>query len=275
VLLLPGPPRELTPMMDRFAREVLGLRVGDERLHRRVIKVTGRTESHVEELTRRVYTRWTEGAPPVWTTILSTPGQIELHLSVRTADEATARDRLAACEDEIAAVLGPYIFSTDGRELEQVVGDLLRERGLTVAVAESCTGGLLMSRLTDVPGSSAYLLAGVVAYGNRSKVELVGVPESLIAEHGAVSEPVARAMAAGARARGCAEIGVGVTGIAGPSGATVGKPVGTVCLAVVGPEGSGVARTLLFPGGRSVVKFQAAQAALDQLRRTILGTDRS
>src|SRR5262249_10822289 len=138
-----------------------------------------------------------------------------------------------------------------------------------VAVAESCTGGLLASRLTDVPGSSDYVERGVVCYSNRSKVELTGVPEDLIVQHGAVSEPVAPAMAAGIRTRSQVDVGMGVTGIAGPSGGTAEKPVGTVAVAVLAGSEERV-RTFQFIGGREQVKFQAAQAALNMLRLILL-----
>ena len=134
--------------------------------------------------------------------------------------------------EELRAVLGAAVYSVDGRNLEAVVGDLLREKRFTIAVAESCTGGLLTSRLTDVPGSSAYVERSFVCYSNRSKVELLGVTEALLAEHGAVSEPVAQAMAVGARTRAGTDVGIGITGIAGPDGGTPDKPVGTVAIAV-------------------------------------------
>jgi PncC family amidohydrolase len=153
----------------------------------------------------------------------------------------------------------------DGRSLEAVVGDLLRERKLTVAAAESCTGGLLTSRLTDVPGSSDYVERGVVCYSNRAKTELAGVPEALIAAHGAVSEPVARAMAEGIRSRAGTNLGIGITGIAGPGGGTPEKPVGTVAVAVAADDEVRV-RTFQFIGGRDMVKFQAAQSALNMTR---------
>ena len=270
VLMLPGPPRELELMLAAFARDVLAPRAGAERLHRRVLRIAGRPESHVDELVQPIYARWRDADPPVETTILAAPGQIELHLTVRSADSAAAEARLARSIEEVSEALGPDIFSTDGRALEEVVGDLLRERGLRIAVGESCTGGLITSRLTDVAGSSAYVQAAIVAYSNQAKVDLLEVPEALFAEHGAVSEPVARAMAEGARARGRAEIGVGVTGIAGPSGGTPEKPVGTVAIAVVGPGPAVRVRTFTFPPGRAMVKSQAAQAALDQVRRAIL-----
>jgi nicotinamide-nucleotide amidase len=164
--------------------------------------------------------------------------------------------------------LGDDVYSTDGRALEQVVGDLLRQRGWQVATAESCTGGLVASRLTDVAGSSDYVDRGTVCYSNRAKTELLGVPEALIREHGAVSEPVGLAMAAGAREAAGVEIAVAITGIAGPGGGSAQKPVGTVVVAVAWPSGQRV-RTFRFPGGREEVKFQSSQAALDMLRRTL------
>lgn len=273
VLLLPGPPRELQPMLEAFLRDVLAARTDPRRFHRRVIKIAGWTESGVEEVAQPIYTRWRDLDPPVQTTILAAPGQVELHLTVADEDGARAASRLEAAIADVSAVLRPGVFSTDGRSLEEVVGRLLRDRGLTIAVGESCTGGLMTSRLTDVPGSSAYVLASVVSYGNRAKTELLEVPAQAIETHGAVSEPVAIAMATGARARAGADIGVGVTGIAGPGGATPGKPVGTVCLAVVPPDGVPRTRTRRFPGERAVVKQQASQAALDLVRRVLEGED--
>jgi nicotinamide-nucleotide amidase len=150
-----------------------------------------------------------------------------------------------------------------------VVGTILTDRKLTIGVAESCTGGLITSRLTDVPGSSRYVERGVVAYSNSSKVELLGVPEATLTAHGAVSEPVATAMAEGIRSRSKVDVGIGVTGIAGPDGGTPEKPVGTVAIAAVSPSASRV-RTFRFVGGREMVKFQASQAALDMVRRMLL-----
>ena len=166
-------------------------------------------------------------------------------------------------------MLGLDAFSRDGRTLEAVVGALLAVRGLRIAVAESCTGGLIASRLTDVPGSSRYVLSGVVAYANEEKTRLLGVPAGLIAEHGAVSEPVAVAMAEGARARAQTEVGIAVTGIAGPDGGTPEKPVGTVAMAAALPQ-STTSRLYRFVGDRELIKFQASQAALDLLRRMLL-----
>ena len=151
--------------------------------------------------------------------------------------------------------------------MEEVVGAMLRERGLTIAAAESCTGGLLMSRLTDIAGSSDYVLGGAVTYSNALKTTLAGVSPSLIETHGAVSEPVAVALAEGVRERTGASLGLGITGIAGPGGGTVEKPVGTVAIALTGKGLNSRVRTFSFFGGRPQVKFQATQAALDMVRR--------
>jgi nicotinamide-nucleotide amidase len=265
ILLMPGPPREMKPMLEAVIEERLAPKAGGYGLFRRVLKITGRAESDVDAHAQPVYGQWTACAIPISTTILAVLGQIELHLTARAASRAEADAVLEPAVKELVDVLGPSVYSVDGRSLEVVVGDLLRERQLTIAVAESCTGGLLMSRLTDVPGSSDYVERGVVCYSNRAKTELVGVPEALIAEHGAVSEAVARAMAEGIRARAQTNIGIGVTGIAGPGGGTPQKPVGTVAVAVVADDESRV-RTFQFIGDRAMVKFQAAQSALNMAR---------
>jgi nicotinamide-nucleotide amidase len=264
-VLLPGPPREMTPMLDAVIRDRLAPSAGGAGLFRRVLKITGRPESEVDSIAEPVYSKWTAHTVPIATTILAVLGQIELHLtaSAKVRDEA---DRaLDAAVGELQGVLGASVYSVDGRPLEAVVGGLLRERGLTIALAESCTGGLLASRLTDVPGSSDYVERGYICYSNRAKTELVGVPEALILEHGAVSEPVARAMAEGAAARAGTRVGIGVTGIAGPGGGTPDKPVGTVAIAVW-VDGRLTLRTLRLFGGREMIKFQAAQAAMNLLR---------
>ena len=270
IVLLPGPPREMTPMIETVVRDRLAERGGGHGLFRRVLKVTGRSESDVDTHAQPVYGRWTGAPIPIATTILAVMGQIELHLTARAKSRAEAEAALDVAAGELKAVLGQAVYSDDGRNLEAVVGDLLREKRFTVAVAESCTGGLLTSRLTDVPGSSAYVERGFMCYSNRSKVELLGVPETVLAEHGAVSEPVARAMAEGARARAGTNVGIGVTGIAGPDGGTPDKPVGTVAIAV-DVEGDARVRTFQCIGGREQVKFQASQAALNMVR-LMLGT---
>jgi nicotinamide-nucleotide amidase len=167
----------------------------------------------------------------------------------------------------LAQAVGPAVYAVDGRRLEEVVAAELDRRRLRLTVAESCTGGLLMGRLTDVPGSSAWLLGGVVAYDNRLKIDLLGVRPQLIEAHGAVSEPVAQAMAAGVRSRFGADLGVAITGIAGPSGGTAEKPVGTVVIAL--DAGVPMVRTFRFAGTRPMVRELSVAAALDMLRRAL------
>jgi nicotinamide-nucleotide amidase len=286
VALLPGPPREMRPMLQLLAAERFVSRSGGLRLHRRVLKIGGRGESRVEELVQPIYSQWLHLPRPIETTILATPGQIELHLTMRDNDAASANAALDRAVAQIDAVLGPDIFSTDGRQIEAVLGEMLASRGWRIALGESCTGGLATSRLTDVAGSSAYVEMSVVAYSNVAKIDLLGVPAALIEAHGAVSEPVAAAMAEGACRRAGVEVGVGITGIAGPTGGTEQKPVGTVCIAVTqmtpatqqpNPPHQPAqvqthVRTFRFLGGREMVKVFASFAALDMVRRVLNGT---
>lgn len=269
VLLLPGPPRELKPMMATLAEGALRERAGEMSLVRRVVRITGRSESHTDEAMQPLYAEWSGGHVPISATILASLGQIELHLSACCASRREAESALGRAVEQVQRVMGLHVYSTDGRGLEEVLGAMLVERTLTIAVAESCTGGLIASRLTDVPGSSRYVERGVVTYSNSSKTELLGVPAEMLAAHGAVSEPVASTMAEGIRTRARVDIGVGVTGVAGPDGGTPEKPVGMVCIAAASAAASRV-RTFRFVGGREMVKFQASQAALDMVRRMLL-----
>ena len=273
VLLLPGPPRELKPMLRAVIEGRLAERAGTMTLLRRVIRITGRTESHTDEVLQPLYAEWSHSRIPVAATILAALGQIELHLSVRADARDVADLALNRAVAQVEEVLGLDAYSSDGRALEQVVGDMLAERGWRIAVAESCTGGLITSRLTDVPGSSRYVDRSIVSYSNEAKVALLGVPDTLLAEHGAVSEPVALAMADGIRMRSGVDVGIGVTGIAGPGGGTPDKPVGMVCLAAVMGDTNRV-RTARFIGEREQIKFQAAQAALDMVRRMMVSEAR-
>jgi nicotinamide-nucleotide amidase len=272
IVLLPGPPREMKPMLEAVIRDRLMPNAGSAGLFRRTLKITGRAESDVDDVAQPVYSRWTTQPIPISTTILAVLGQIELHLTASASNREDADARLAEAVAELEAALGPSVYSTDGRGLETVVGQMLRERHLKISLAESCTGGLLASRLTDVPGSSDYVDRAVVCYSNEAKTELLGVPMELIHEHGAVSEPVARAMAEGVRERSRTNVGIGVTGIAGPGGGSEHKPVGTVSIAVVSDEATKV-RTFQFLGGRDMVKFQASQTAMNMLRLMLMRAD--
>ncbi len=268
IVLLPGPPRELRPMLEALVDGPLRERSAGAPLIRRVVKIAGRIESQTDEMLQPLYREWEQGTPRISATILAALGQLELHLWTRGSSAEEAAAALERAVGEARAVIGRDVFSTDGRSLEAVVGDLLAARGLRIALAESCTGGMLASRLTDVPGSSRYVSLGVVAYENEAKTSLLGVPAALIAEHGAVSEPVAVAMAEGARSRAAVDVGVGVTGIAGPGGGSPEKPVGTVAIAASTAAGTR-SRMFRFHGERDQVKFQASQAALDMVRRTL------
>jgi nicotinamide-nucleotide amidase len=270
VVLLPGPPRELKPMFETVIEDRLAELAGATRIFRRVLRVTGRSESYVEEQMQPLYGRWLKAGTKITTTILASLGQIELHLTAIAPSTEEGLQALEAAVAEVQHVLGPDLFSTEGETMQEVIGKLCRSRGLRIASAESCTGGLMMARLTEVPGSSAYVDRGVVVYSDQSKIDLLGVPAELIAKHGAVSEQVAEAMALGMARVAGTELAVGITGIAGPSGGTPEKPVGTVAIAAAWSR-NGVSDTRVrkfnFIGGRDMIRFQASQAAMDMLRR--------
>jgi nicotinamide-nucleotide amidase len=272
LLLLPGPPAELMPMVERLVSERLAPVAAAGRLHRRVLRICGRTESEVDERAAPVYSRWVSEPLPIATTVLTSPAQVELHLSVRALSAADAGARLDPAARELAGLFGADLFSMDGRALEEVVGQLLRDRGWHIGVAESCTGGLISGRLTDVAGSSDYVGFNAVCYSNEAKASVLGVPPALMAGRGAVSEPVALAMADGIRDRAACELGIGVTGIAGPTGGSDEKPAGTVVIGVT-TAGARVVRTYRFPTGRARVRQFAAQIALDLARRVLLGVE--
>lgn len=266
LVLLPGPPGEMKPMFDEQVLPRLRARAGASRVvRRRVLRIAGMSESGVDELVAPVYSRFENPK----TTILGAPGQVELHLVAQADGEAEAESRIDELARLLREALPGRIFSEDGRELPHVVTHLLRERSLTLALAESCTGGLLSARLTDVPGVSAVLERAVVSYANRAKVEALGVDAALLERHGAVSEEVAVAMAAGIMRAARSDVAVAITGIAGPDGGTNDKPVGLVFVAICGAAGTRVRRNH-FPGGRELVRQQATQVALEMLRRGLL-----
>jgi nicotinamide-nucleotide amidase len=261
VFLLPGPPAELEPMCEESVWPGLA---GDTEagLVRKVLKATGLGESSADELIRDLY----PDQKDLRLTILSSPGQIEIHLSARYAGDRTrAEEAVNTLASAIAARLGGRVYSENGDDLEQVVGRLLATSRKTLAAAESCTGGLISERLTRVPGSSDYFLEGAVTYSNAAKTRVLGVPAGLIEAHGAVSAEVAEAMALGIRARSDADLGIAVTGIAGPGGATPEKPAGLVFTALAWDGGSRLERNHFF-GRRPQVRFQASQKALDMVR---------
>lgn len=257
---LPGVPAEMTEMFESGVAP--GLASGTPPA-RRTLKVAGRAESFVDELVRDLY-----ATPGLEATILAKPSGIELRLAATADRPDAAAAILARAESAMSARLGPDLFGKDDATLPSVVGRLLRERGETVGTAESCTAGLLAAALTDVAGSSDWYRGGVVVYANDLKTALLGVSEETLRAHGAVSEPVALEMARGARERVATTYGIGITGIAGPSGGSAEKPVGLVHLAVSGPQGDAASRHL-FSGDRSLVRERAVYAALDLLRRRL------
>ena len=272
IALLPGPPREMGPMLEGLLTGPLGARAGAQRTYSRGLKVAGRSESSVEAALQPLYAVWRAAALPLEATILAALGRIELYVFVRTADAAAADATLSQAIADAAAALGPSVYTTTDESLEELAGRLLRVAGWRVSVAESCTGGMLGARLTDVPGSSAWIDGGVITYSNALKTVLADVSPALIAEHGAVSEPVALALAAGVRARCDTQVGIGITGIAGPDGGTEAKPVGTVFVALHTPD-LVACRQARFVGDRAVVRQQSVSAALDMLRLALTGHD--
>ena len=265
IVLLPGVPAELRALMEHEVKPRLlqfGLR---ERLYTRELRITGIFESDVEQRVSPLYAQY----PETDTTILAAPTGIQLHPRVWSDDPAKAKATLDELVQRMSLALGEHLVSARGESLEQVVAQLLAENHATIAVAESCTGGLLAERLTSVPGSSAYFLGGVVCYSNEMKTSMAGVPPDLIESKGAVSAEVARALASGIRKRTGATLGLGVTGIAGPGGGTPEKPVGLVHIAIADERGSQQA-VLQLPGDRERIRMFSVQRAMNLVRRYYL-----
>ncbi len=268
IVILPGVPSEMREIMESSVLPVLRERSAGVVGRRRVLRIAGMGESAVEELVAPVYAKWKDD--PV--TILASPGEVQLHLAVR-GEPGAADAKLEAMEADFRGVLGSRIFGEDSEDLARVVGRLLRESRRTVAFAESCTGGMVASLVTEVPGSSEYFLGAVVTYANAAKESLLGVPFATLSERGAVSEEAALAMARGARERFDADIAVSVTGIAGPDGGSAEKPVGTVHFCLAAREGATLLKKRLFVGDRGVVRRAASIQALELLRRYLSGQE--
>jgi competence/damage-inducible protein CinA-like protein len=265
IVLLPGPPREMKPMFENHVAHRLSNRAGSQKVVRRMMRVAGMGESAVDEKIAPVYSKYDNPQ----TTILFNQSEIEIHLTARGRTEQDAEALLDRLSEEIEERLGNAIFAFAGEKMEEVVGLKLTVGGYTLAVAESCTGGLIAQRLTDVPGSSKYFIEGVVAYSNEAKMRTLGVEPILLLHHGAVSAPVAEAMAEGVRKRAGTDFGLAITGIAGPGGATEDKPVGLVFVALA-MEAKTEHRKLIIPGDRNLIRWRASQAALDLLRRRLI-----
>jgi len=259
--LLPGPPRELKPMFGEQVLPRLERRSSGIRMFQRELRVAGMGESSVEQRIKPIYTRYAD----VNTTILAAPGEIQIQLRIWTKDAAQAQKTLEEIVKGFEIALTDRIFSQDGSSMEEVVARMLTLNNATISVAESCTGGLLAQRLTSIAGSSSYFLGGAVCYSNELKTAWADVPPELIQAKGAVSGEVAMALADGIRRRVGSTLGAGITGIAGPSGGSEEKPVGTVHIALA-HAGGVKERGVRFPGDRETIRWHASQLALDMVR---------
>src|ERR1700720_1795390 len=265
IVLLPGPPHELKTLFESEVRERLRAKVPQAALAIRTLKIAMLGESAVDARVAPIYKRYAD----VETTILAGAGEIELHFKTRAATLDQAQRRV----DEVAGVvedeLDDAVYSRNGESLEQIVGYWLQMRNATVAVAESCTGGLLGERITSVSGSSRYFAGGAIVYSNAVKTDLAGVPADMIERHGAVSREVAAALAEGIRYRCETTFGVGITGVAGPTGGTPEKPVGLVFHALANDSGTEVIQRS-FPGDRKRIRRFATTLALDMVRKKLM-----
>jgi nicotinamide-nucleotide amidase len=260
LFLFPGPPRELQPMFNTYTLPILQSLAGDHDLHARTFRTTGLGESYIEKM--------------VGDQLLAIPG-LELGYCARMGEVDIriigSRSAVDAAEEIILRELTPYIITTEEKELEEVIVQLLAAQSATLATAESCTGGLLANRVTNVPGSSAVFIEGNVTYSNATKTRTLGVSAELISNAGAVSDEVARAMAEGALRRSGATFALSTTGIAGPDGGTAQKPVGTVFIGFASRSHATQVEQLFFPTDRQSFKRMCTQHALDMLRKRLLG----
>jgi nicotinamide-nucleotide amidase len=255
---VPGVPREMRPMISAHIVPKIAAQVKTA-VHSRTWATTGWPESRLYAVLELLI----HDHPDVSVAFLPSELGVKLRFSARGADAQVALERFAGL---VRPRLEDALYAEHDTGLEEVVGQMLRDKQMTISVAESCTGGLLAKRLTDVPGASAYVVSGYVVYANRAKTELLGVDPLLIEKHGAVSEPVARAMAEGALARSHADCSISVTGIAGPDGGTPEKPIGLVWLAITMKGAETTAREVRLMGNREMIRARAAQAGLNMLR---------
>jgi len=265
IMLLPGPPHELKALFEQQCIDRLRAKLPPQFIATRELRITGMGESHCDARVAPIYKQFTD----VQTTILAGAGEIQLHLKSRGASRDAAQKRVDQLAEQIEEELGDFVFSDNGDSMEQIVGYYLQMRNATLAVAESCTGGLVGERITSISGSSRYFAGGAIVYSNPLKTTLAGVPAELIEQHGAVSHEVAAALAEGIRQRCGATLGLGVTGIAGPNGGTPEKPVGLVFHAIASVTGTEVVERK-FPGDRKRIRWFASQQALDMVRRKLM-----
>jgi nicotinamide-nucleotide amidase len=265
VILLPGPPHECRSLFDSECLPLLRESIPLRHIARRTLRAAMIPESQADKLLAPIYTTY----PDVETTILAHAGDIQLMLICGKPAQEAAQQRVDELAGRLEEALGDWMYSSDGESLEQIVLYYLGLRQVTLAVAESCTGGMVAQRITSVPGSSRSFIGGAVVYSDELKIAMAGVPADLIEKHGAVSEEVAQALAEGIRQRTGATVGVGVTGIAGPAGGTEKKPVGLVYVAVSDAQKTEVvSRT--FHGDRQRVREYTSQLALDMVRHRLM-----
>jgi nicotinamide-nucleotide amidase len=265
IVLLPGPPREMKPMFNDYVMPELEKMSKGVRLYTRTLKVTGLGESALDDMIAPIYRQYSNPS----TTILFTDSDLEIHLTAQSETLARAEGLVDELTDKLADKLGANLYSTEGEPIEKVAGQKLALKGYTIATAESCTGGLIAERITRVPGSSQYFLGSIVSYSVEAKIRLLGVPRDMIESRGVVSGDVAEAMARGVKEKMGSTIGLSITGIAGPDGATEGNPVGTVYIGLADDTGSSNRRMIL-PGNRDLIRWRSSQAALDMVRRRYL-----
>jgi len=265
IMLLPGPPHELKALFEEQCVARLRAKLPAQFIATRELKITGLGESACDARVAPIYKLFTD----VQTTILAGAGEIQLHLRTRAASLDAAQSRVDQLVAKIEEELGDSVFSDNGDSMEQIVGYYLQMRNATLAVAESCTGGLLAERITSVSGSSRYFVGGAVVYSNQLKSAFADVPATLLEKHGAVSREVAAALAEGIRRRAGATLGLSVTGVAGPTGGTDAKPVGLVFHALASDAGTEVVERN-FPGDRKRIRRFASQQALDMVRRKLM-----
>ncbi len=263
--IFPGPPRELKPMFENYVLPELSEMTGEIVFKKRILKVSGLGESAIDEGIAPIYSSYKN----VQTSILFNKSEVEVHLTAQGKTNAEANSLNEEITNKIVEKLGLAVFSTNAEEMQEVVGKLLADKGKTLSVAESCTGGLIGERLTDISGSSAYFIEGVIAYSNEAKMRTLNVPKELIEQHGAVSAEVCEAMAQGMIERAGTDYALSVTGIAGPSGGTQEKPVGTVFIGYA-DKTQVKSRRIVLPGDRYLIRWRTSQAALDILRRNLL-----
>ncbi len=265
LVVLPGPPRELKPMFEKYVLPKLKESAGDIVVLRRSLRVSGMGESSLDELIAPIYTKYKNPQ----TATLFNKTEIEIQLTAQGNTKEEAESLLDELANKIADKLGMAVFAKKGEKMEEVIGRILIEKNKTLSVAESCTGGLIGERLTEVSGSSKYFIEGSVTYHNDAKIRNLSVPKDVIENHGAVSGEVAEAMALGMRKKAETDYAISVTGIAGPTGGTEEKPVGTVFIGYSDEEETKSIK-LNLPGDRYLIRWRSSQAALDYLRRNIL-----